>query len=114
MDGSMIKAPVALAGGEKEKFDFPRDGIAGPTPGRNCHNRCLKRTFTLRVEGRPDLFIHRTLEELVCPFSPFEFDLPDGLNKIFLSADGPIARLGNDPRNIRIGVRDLSGLSLSE
>ena len=73
------------------------------------------RTLTIRVEGRPDLSIKRTLGECwFTPFSPIELDLSPGIHKILLSADGPVARMGQDHRNVRIGVRNLSCLALSK
>jgi hypothetical protein len=67
------------------------------------------RMLTVRVEGRPKLSLHRTLAQ--CWFTllpPMELDLPSGSQKILLSADGPVARMGQDPRNVRVGVRNLS------
>jgi hypothetical protein len=67
------------------------------------------RTLTVRVEGRPKLSLHRTLAQCwFTPLPPMELDLPSGSQKILLSADGPVARMGQDPRNVRVGVRNLS------
>jgi|GEM_PF-6601450 len=72
-----------------------------------------RRTLTIRVEGRPELTVNRTLaESWFTPFSPVEIDLPRGKHKILISADGPVARMGQDPRNVRMGVRNLTCVAL--
>jgi hypothetical protein len=73
-----------------------------------------QRTITIRVLGRPELSILRTLaESWFVPLAPIEFNLPQGTHKILFSADGPVARMGQDPRKVSMGVRDLSSIAIS-
>ncbi len=70
-----------------------------------------QRTIRIRLQDRPDFLMQLSMKESqFTPFSPIELDLPSGVSKIFLSADGPVSHMGKDPRNVRLGIRNLSGL----